>query len=70
MGQAVGGSSYQDIRDAADLEQAVFLALGAASMCWDAPNAAGVFRSDQARQVGEALIEYVTTRAPHLAVRR
>jgi hypothetical protein len=39
-----------------DSETAVFLALGAASTCWDE---AGVFQSERAKQVGDELIEHL-----------
>lgn len=38
-------------------EAAVFQALGAASTCWERPEAAGVFDSDRAKEIGEALLE-------------
>lgn len=40
------------------LDQAIFTALGAASMCWsEAPK--GVFDSTRAKQIGEELADYV-----------
>lgn len=35
----------------------VFQALGAASMCWENIEGAGVFRSERAAEIGEGLIE-------------
>lgn len=41
-----------------DLSQAVFLALGAASMCWtEIPSSE--FKSSDATEIGNALITYV-----------
>lgn len=43
---------------AEDLEQAVFTAIGAASMCWgEIPK--GVFDSTRAKQIGEELCEWI-----------
>jgi len=36
---------------------AIFQALGAASVCWEFPERAGVFDSTRAKQIGEALVE-------------
>ena len=41
------------------LTSAVFQALGAASVCWDSPEAAGTFNSERARDVGNGLIEFL-----------
>lgn len=41
------------------LESAVFQALGAASTCWDHPEGAGVFHSDEARNIGEKLLKFI-----------
>jgi hypothetical protein len=41
------------------LAQAVFQALGAASMCWDDIHSAGVFRSDVAKAIGDGLLEWL-----------
>lgn len=38
------------------LEDAVFQALGAASVCWDPMDGTGVFRSDIAKEIGEVLL--------------
>lgn len=40
-------------------EQAVFLALGAASACWDNLRGAGVFESTRAKQIGDQLMAYL-----------
>jgi hypothetical protein len=40
----------------APLEEAVFLAIGRASMCWEHPEGAGVFDSTAACEVGDALL--------------
>lgn len=41
-----------------DLESAVHQALGAASVCWTEPPR-GIFDSDRAREIGQALLEYL-----------
>lgn len=41
---------------AKDLREAVFLSLGAASVCWDDDR---VFESERAEQIGYALITYI-----------
>ena len=38
------------------LASAVFQALGAASVCWEKPEGAGIFDSTRAREIGDALI--------------
>ncbi len=37
-------------------EAAVYQALGAASACWENPGGAGVFQSERATKIGEALL--------------
>lgn len=39
-----------------ELEGAVFQALGAASVCWESLQEAGVFDSTRAKQIGEELV--------------
>lgn len=45
--------------EADGIEQAVFLALGAASTCWDDISSAGVFDSTRAKAIGDDLVRYV-----------
>lgn len=40
------------------VETAVFEALGAASVCWETPEGAGVFESDRAKQIGDELVAF------------
>jgi hypothetical protein len=47
------------LEDATTLEEAVFQAVGAASMAWENPAGAGVFDSDRAKAVGEELLAWV-----------
>lgn len=42
--------------DAEDPTSAVFQALGAASVCWESPEKAGVFQSGRAKLIGDQLI--------------
>lgn len=49
----------EDLDQAENLEQAVFMALGAASMCWENPEGAGVFQSGKALEIGEALMNRI-----------
>ena len=46
------------------IEGKVYFAIGAAGMCWESPNRAGVFDSVQAKEIGDALIveirKYIT----------
>lgn len=51
--------SYSDGPAHLSLEEAVFQALGGASACWENLRGAGVFQSDQAKQIGELLVEWV-----------
>lgn len=41
------------------LEQAINMAIGAASACWDNLEGAGVFQSDRARDISDALVELI-----------
>lgn len=41
------------------LEEAVFLALGAASTCWENMSGAGLFESDRCKQIGEELMDFL-----------
>lgn len=43
-----------------DLREAVFSALGGASACWDNLEGAGVFQSENAQAIGDALLRRVT----------
>lgn len=45
------------------LQNAVFQALGAASVCWETPEGAGVFQSDRAKAIGDALVEFIRSQA-------
>ena len=44
---------------ATTLEEAVFQALGAASVCWENIDKAGVFKSERARDIGMELLEWI-----------
>lgn len=44
------------------LEEAVGLALGAASVCWDPMDGTGVFMSERCAKIGDELVEYINTR--------
>jgi hypothetical protein len=46
------------------LEAAVFQALGAASACWENLEGAGVFQSERAKEIGEALLEVIPELIP------
>lgn len=46
------------------LEEAVFQALGAASACWDNLEGAGVFESDRAKAIGDALMARIRQAGP------
>lgn len=46
---------------ATSLEEAVFQALGAASVCWENIDKAGVFKSERARDIGIELLEWIDT---------
>lgn len=57
--------SILDLTVSTTLEEAVFMALGAASVCWDNPGGgSGVFHSERAKQIGEELIEYFKSKQP------
>lgn len=51
--------------EAPTIESAVFQALGAASMAWD-ETPAGVFDSDWAKEIGDALIAFIAEKQPML----
>lgn len=44
--------------DEQQLREFVFTSLGAASMCW-APRPTGVFKSEEAAEIGEMLMENI-----------
>jgi len=44
------------------LEGAVYQALGAASVCWEHPGAAGTFDPEQAREIGDVLLAFIRDR--------
>lgn len=41
------------------LEECVFQALGAASVCWESIEEAGEFNSTRAKEIGDALLEKI-----------
>lgn len=45
-----------DRRESLTLTSAVYQAIGAASVCWENPGGAGVFDSDRAAEIAEALL--------------
>ena len=45
-----------------DSEKAIYLALGAASMCWEHPAGAGVFDSVRCAAIGAELVDYLRSR--------
>lgn len=45
--------------DPGDLRGAVMQALGAASVCWENMSRTGVFQSERAVEIGEALLEFI-----------
>lgn len=44
---------------ASSIESAVFQALGAASVCWESVEGAGVFDSTRAKEIGEELMAFI-----------
>lgn len=46
------------------VETAVFEALGAASTCWDSLDGAGVFHSERAKAIGDALYKRIREAGP------
>lgn len=44
-----------ELNKAKTLDELIFQALGAASMCWEDPGAAGIFDSERAKVIGEAV---------------
>lgn len=49
----------EDFNQVGSREGAVLMALGAASMCWEYPEGAGIFLSEYAKQIGVDLIKYL-----------
>jgi hypothetical protein len=43
--------------DGLTIQEAVFQAIGAASVCWEHPEKAGVFDSDRAKDIGNGLLD-------------
>jgi hypothetical protein len=52
--------------DAENLTEAVYMAVGAASVCWEDMSGTGVFRDDRASQVAEDLLKYIREHQPSL----
>lgn len=48
-----------DLKHGTPLSEAVFMALGAASVCWDDMTGKGVFESTRAKQIGDELLAFV-----------
>lgn len=51
--------AFATVREAESVDEAAYLALGAASACWDDLSEAGVFDSERAKLIGEALTERI-----------
>lgn len=49
----------QGVDEPLTLEEILFQSLGAASMCWESPDKAGVFDSSRAKVIGESLMREV-----------
>lgn len=43
------------------IESAVYQAIGAASMCWEGVEKAGVFQTEQAHLIAQALLAFLAT---------
>lgn len=56
------GGLDQVLLQANTLEELVFQALGAASVCWETPEGAGVFDSTRAKAVGDELVARIRER--------
>lgn len=59
---AASNSPFQFVQQPGEeltLEEILFQALGAASVCWEHPEGAGIFDSDRAKEVGVALLREV-----------
>lgn len=54
-GGEVKGVVDLNLKDAVSLTQAIHLAVGAASMCWENVEAAGIFDSDRAHDIATQL---------------
>ena len=53
------GTAWYAIAHAESLEEAVQLAIGAASTCWETLAGAGIFDSDRALKISDTLVKYV-----------
>jgi hypothetical protein len=54
------GNTREDLKfDKLTLEEAVYQALGAASVCWENMEDAGVFDSDRAKMIGDQLMDRI-----------
>lgn len=52
-------NAYSEIRNAETVKEAVYLALGAASMCWTPRPSDQVFQPEEADAIGRALLEWL-----------
>ena len=52
--------------DAENTHAAVFQAIGAASMCWETIERAGVFNSDRTKEIAEDLLAFLDAHQPLL----
>lgn len=55
----MAGERWSYDQEPKSLEQAVQIAVGGASACWEHLEGAGVFQDDRALEVSQALIEWV-----------
>jgi hypothetical protein len=52
-------NKFEFYNEGNDLESYVYQALGAASVCWETLEGAGIFESDRAVEIGKALIQKI-----------
>lgn len=51
-----------DDNDKKDLETVVFVAIGAATACWENLSGAGLFESDRAKEIADELVDILKTK--------
>ena len=52
--------------DELTIDEAVFQAIGAASVCWENMEGAGIFDSDRAKDIGDKLLAFIELKATEI----
>lgn len=62
MGNSSNRFEAGESTDPLTLEALIFQGVGAASVCWTTPEGAGIFDSEQAKAIGDDMLDWINAR--------